>query len=102
MTLGQYPTKFKNEIQHCLKLLDTKDKSFRYCLVYKDWIDYCPPKCGYFEEGEAGTIENVKKRKLNFECLYFSRDSNKIDYFCILFNQESPFCEFCKLPLYKD
>jgi hypothetical protein len=102
VTLEQYPTKFKTEFRHCLKLLDIKDNPLSYCIVYKEWINHCPPKCGYFEEGEVGMIENVKKRKLDYECLYFSRNSKNMDYICILFEQESPFCESCQFSRYKD
>ena len=102
VTLEHYPTKFKAKIRHCIKLLKTKEKNLSYCLIYKEWIDHCPPKCGYFEEGNAGSIEEIKKRKLNYECLYFSRKHDEQDYFCKLFEQMSPFCDSCQYPAYKD
>jgi hypothetical protein len=102
VTLEHYPAKFKPELRRCIKLLKTNDQKLGYCLIFREWIAQCPEKCGYIEEGEEGKIEETKERKLNHECVYFTRTSESKDYYCDLFEQEGPFCDSCQFAAYTD
>ena len=100
VTLEHYSSKLKPELRRCIKLLKTNDPNLGYCLVYKDWIKNCPEKCGYFEEGEEGKIKEIEERKLDHECLYFTKTSESKDFYCKLFEQDGPFCESCQFAVY--
>jgi hypothetical protein len=90
VTFEEIDTPFKQ----CTNLVSTST-SLAYCIKYHEWITKCPNKCGFFEEGSPGNLDNLKKEKFNPECA-----DNSI-YQCKLFKQENPMCESCqylKLP----
>ncbi len=82
--------------KRCNHLVSTST-SLAYCIKYHEWMTKCPKKCGYFEEGPPGNLDDLKKEKFNPECFYFSKsDTNNSIYQCKLFKQENPMCESCQ------
>jgi hypothetical protein len=96
----------KDESFESCTYLASTSTSIAYCIKYHEWINKCPNKCGFFEEGTPGNIQDLKKQKFNPECLYFARsETDKSIYQCKLFKQDNPMCESCqylKLPDGKD
>ena len=90
-------TEQKDELfKYCIHLVTTST-SLSYCIKLHEWITKCPVKCGFFEEGSSGKIDNLRKEKFNPECYYFVRNrSGKFLYQCNLFKQENPLCESCQ------
>jgi hypothetical protein len=97
VTFEEIDTPFRQ----CTNLVSTST-SLAYCIKYHEWITKCPNKCGFFEEGSPGNLDDLKKEKFNPECFYFARsDADNSIYQCKLFKQENPMCESCqylKLP----
>lgn len=81
----------------CIYLIVTRTQIIAFCLEYREWINTCPSKCGYFEEGEVGTHEEVVGKKYNIDCHYFTRikSGEKVNYYCKLLEQNEPYCDMC-------
>lgn len=66
-------------------------------------FDDCPRRCSRRGEGVGGQMEEVTQKKYELECLYFSRRQSGANvgiYYCLLYDQEAPYCTRCLFPLY--
>lgn len=82
----------------CINLVKAENEPVSYCMKFKLEIDRCPSQCGYYSKGVPGDIEETRKKKLNFECLYLARVNNEHRtpvYVCSLMNLQNPPCQDC-------
>ena len=99
MNIGRNSPSFKT----CEYLISTNKPSLAYCLKYHDWLNQCPQKCAYYQNGDPKSLDDLKTKMYNFECLYFTNsETEKGSYMCQLFKQNNPLCEPCQFAKMSD
>ena len=87
----------KSAFKQCSNLISTKNTTLAFCIKFHEWLDQCPQKCGFYQEGSIGKIDELKSKNYNFECHYFTHSTLiSGEYRCKLFEQDNPLCESCK------
>ena len=72
---------------------------FFFCLIYKEYLQFCPGKCPYKTAGECLTIDQIYNNNLDMECRFFyvlgkSNTKDERSFVCEITGQ-SPTCKQC-------
>jgi hypothetical protein len=70
-----------------------------FCLIYKEYLQFCPSKCPYKTAGECLTLDQIYNDNLDMECRFFhilikSNTKDKCFFVCEITGQ-SPTCKQC-------
>ncbi|MHA2246801.1 MAG: hypothetical protein ACXADY_17790 [Candidatus Hodarchaeales archaeon] len=83
----------------CLYLVETKQNDVVFCLNFREWIDQCPPKCGYRHEGGSVRMKEVEQRSYDIDCVHCTRkccESDQSSFVCDKLEIKEPLCEECE------